>query len=446
VALPAVGGQLADHSQQEQVGAATLGDGLDMEDPGGCHGGVTGGLLTMAPRRPQTPEPMRVAINAEQLLHHSPGGIGRYVANLVAGVPEVAADASVVAFVARHRRGEVAEAWRVAGLGAARPPVVLPLPRPVLYEGWHRGGWPPVGWPRPPLQEAEVVHAPSLAVPPKGRRALVVTVHDAAPVLFPEAFTRHGRTFHRLGIEAARRRADLVITVSHAAAAEICAHTGIPEDRLRVVPGGVDPPAPAPARPGPFVRQQGLAGRRYLLWVGSLEPRKGVGTAVAAVADLVGRHHRLRDVLLVLAGYSGWLTDRAVDAGTRARLGANLKELGRVTDEQLWELYANATAFVFPSIHEGFGLPVVEAMSQGTPVVCSDLPVLHEVAGDAAVFVAAGDAGAWADALEEVLDDAGLARRLAADGSRRAPQFTARRQAEATVGVYREALGLGRPG
>jgi glycosyltransferase involved in cell wall biosynthesis len=385
---------------------------------------------------------MKVAINAEQLLYHSPGGIGRYVANLVALVPRFAGDGSVLAFVARHRADDIARAWAAAGLDPSSPPVGLPLPRPALYEGWHRAAWPSIGWRRCSLDQVDLIHAPSVAVPPKRGKPLVVTVHDAAPFLFPEAFTRHGRAFHRLGMEAARRRADLVVTVSHAAAAEISAHAGIPEDRLRVVPGGIDPPTAPPARPGAFLGERGLAGRRYLLWVGSLEPRKNVGTAVAAVADLVGRRPDLGDVVLVLAGYSGWLGATAVDAGARDRLGASLHEVGRVTEEQLWELYAGATAFVFPSVHEGFGLPVVEAMSQGIPVVCSDLPVLREVAGDAAVFVPPRDAPAWADVLEGLLDDDTLAHRLARKGLERAPQFTATRQVAATVGVYREVLGF----
>lgn len=381
---------------------------------------------------------MRVALNVEQLLYRSPGGVGRYTAQLAKLLPAGGSD-EVVAFTARHPGPQVAAAVGRFGLEGLEP-VVLPLPRAVLYEGWHRVGWPPLPV---ALAGADVVHAPSVAVPPKGRRPLVVTVHDAAPALYPEAFPRRGLRFHRLGLAAAARRADLVITVSHAAAAEIAAHTAIPAGRLRVVPNGVDPVAVDPPTAAAARRRMGVDDRPYVLWVGSLEPRKNVGTLVRAMATLHRRQGN--DVAgrprLVLAGYPGWLSADLIAATDRAALGDDLMQLGVILGDDLWALYAGASVFAFPSLHEGFGYPVVEAMSQGTPVVCADIEVLREVGGTAASYVAAADVAAWADAIEGLLGDDDARRRAGLAGVERSRVFGAVESVAATRAVYAEALG-----
>jgi glycosyltransferase involved in cell wall biosynthesis len=376
---------------------------------------------------------VRVALNVEQLLYRSPGGIGRYTAQL-ANLPDV----DVVPFAARHRRATLDAALEAAGVRSRRV-LIQPLPRPLLYEAWHR-------WDRPALRvgDVDVVHAPSVAVPPRGRAPLVVTVHDAAAELFPEAFPARGLRFHRQGLAAAAARADLVITVSHAAAAEITERTPIPAERVRVVPNGVDAPALDPAAAEAARARLGLAGRPYVLWVGSLEPRKGVGTLVAAMAALArrrGGNVPAPRPLLVLAGYPGWLSDAVVDAADRAALGDDLVQVGRVAEADLWALYAGAELLAFPSVHEGFGLPPVEAMAVGTPVIASDLPVLREVGGPAARYVPAGDTDAWAEAIAGLLADPPAGGPAAAAGRERAARFSVAAHQEGTLAVYREAAG-----
>src|SRR3954469_23869410 len=157
---------------------------------------------------------VRVAINLEQLLFRTPGGVGRYTARLATLLPGLFPDDDYQGFVARHRGVDG------SSLDVSMPVRRLALPRPLLYDAWHLLGLPPAG-------DYDVIHAPSVAVPPKGRAALVVTVHDAAPVLFPETFPRRGRRFHAQGLAAAAKRADLVITVSQSAADELSAHTDI---------------------------------------------------------------------------------------------------------------------------------------------------------------------------------------------------------------------------
>ena len=381
---------------------------------------------------------LRVAVNAEQLLYRSPGGVGRYTAQLLTLLPEAFPGDEVVPFVARHGRESVTAALTAAGAGetTANSAVVLGLPRPVLYEGWLRLGRPRL----PDLDGADVVHAPSVAVPPRARAPLVVTVHDAAVDLYPEAFPSRGRRFHRLGLAAAAARADAVITVSEAAAAEIVDHSDIPRERIRVVHNGVSPVSIPGEEREAVLSALGLAGRPYVLWVGSFEPRKGIGTLVAAMADL-RRRGAAGDAQLVLAGYEGWLGDGIVDATDRAALGESLHQVGRVGERDLWALYAGATVFAFPSLHEGFGLPVIEAMSQGVPVIASDIAAMREVAAGPARLLPPTNVKEWASALEDLLSNESERRRMAGEGIAHSRRFSARSMIEGTRAVYEEVAG-----
>jgi glycosyltransferase involved in cell wall biosynthesis len=381
---------------------------------------------------------MRVAVNVEQLLYKAPGGIGRYTAQLLTLLPRLYPDDEVVAFTARHRPEAVEAAYGQAGLAAerGRQAIRLPLPRPLLYDAWHLLGIPKLGWMAPALAACPLIHAPSVAVPPPGRARLVVNVHDVAPLLYPETSTPRGRWFHGQGIRAAARRADLVITGSQAAADDLAASTPIPADRVRVIHDGVDATTAPPAAVAETVARHGLAGAPYVLCVGSLEPRKNLRMLVSAFA-------RMPDVdraCLALVGPTGWNGRDLVDLTDSQRLGDRLRWLGRVDDADLRALYAGARLFAFPSLHEGFGLPVLEAMVQGTAVVCADIAVLREVSGGAARLVPPRDPEAWSAVLSELLaDDAGRAE-LAGAGLRRAAQFSWEATVRATREVYAEAL------
>ena len=377
---------------------------------------------------------MRVAVNAEQLLYHSPGGIGRYTAQILSGMPRMFPEAEMAAFTARHPRRTVNAAMRAAGV--IEQATILGLSRPVLYEGWLRLGRPRL----PESLNADLVHAPSVAVPPHPRVPLVVTVHDVASELFPESFPRRGRRFHGLGLRAAERRADVVLTVSHSAAADIVEHTSIAPDRIRVVHNGIDPMLLDEERRARILRSLGLTNRRYVLWLGSFEPRKGVGTIIAAMAEL-RRRRSGSDVFLVLAGYEGWLEEGLVDPGDRAALGESLRQIGRVNEEELWALYGGAVLFAFPSRYEGFGLPVVEAMSQGTPVVASDIAAIREVAAGSARLVSPSAPEAWADTIEELLDDDNERKRMSDAGIERSRQLSLDATLRGIRAVYRDLAG-----
>jgi glycosyltransferase involved in cell wall biosynthesis len=385
---------------------------------------------------------MRVALNLEQLFQRPPGGIGRYVAELARVLPTLgtAGDDEVVVlpFVARHPRARVDEVMAAAGI--AHSATVVPYPRPLLYELWNRWNLlDPLALPgahtHRRLHGADVIHAPSVAVPPRNRVPLVVTVHDAAPILFPETYPRRGRRFHELGFIAAAARADAVVAPSAAAADEVAEHTGIARDRITPIHHGVDQVVASPEAVGALRAELGIADRPYVCWVGTLEPRKDVGVLVDAFARLVERDdvpHRL-----VLVGPSGWLDGAAAAAQRAQALGERVLLVGAVDPDRLRALYRGADVFALPSRHEGFGLPVLEAAAQGTAVLASDLPVLREVAGPAARFAPVGDVEAWADALGGLLGDDAARDALGAAGQARAAGFTWERSARAHLALYR---------
>lgn len=385
---------------------------------------------------------MRVAFNIEQLLHRPPGGIGRYTAELVRLLPEPGpgdTGIEIVPFVARHRQAAVATALGAFGVPDADV-VRLLLPRPVLYDTWNLLGYPPLGFLHRNLRDLDLVHAPSLAIPPRSGVPLIVTVHDAAALVFPETYTRRGRWFHARGSAAAARRADLVIAPTHAAADEIAEHTPIPLDRMRVVPHGVAQHVVGEGVVAATRQTLGVGEDPYVLWVGTFEPRKNVPVLVEAFRAVIATQdlpHRL-----VLVGPHGWLDAEDTIREHARELGDRIHFTGPVRADRLVALYRGADLLAFPSLHEGFGLPVLEAMAQSTAVLCSDIPVLREVAGDAAEFAPARDPGMWSEALVSLLRDDSARAKLAARGRERAAQFTWERCAARTRAVYRDLYGI----
>jgi glycosyltransferase involved in cell wall biosynthesis len=266
----------------------------------------------------------------------------------------------------------------------------------------------------------------------------VVTVHDLTAVLFPEAHTVRVRwsilPFLARSLATARR----VVAISEATAADLAFHFPESRGKLRVVPNGVDPRF----RPGSpesiaATRRELGAPNGYLLAVGTLEPRKNLPTLLTAWETLADADPDAPP--LVLAGGAGWET-----RGFRRRLAAlaprGLRHLGRVDDDRLLALYQAASIFAYPSLYEGFGLPVLEAMACGVPVVTSDVSSLPEVAGGAALLVDPRDPRALAAALHRLLTTPALAADLAARGRAQAARYTWAKTAMGMEEVFREAL------
>jgi alpha-1,3-rhamnosyl/mannosyltransferase len=227
-----------------------------------------------------------------------------------------------------------------------------------------------------------------------------------------------------------------VIAVSQFCADEVVAHTPIERERIRVVPNGVDRERAAADAVKKARLVYAIDDLPYVFWAGTFQPRKNVRVLLEAFARLDPQvvPHRL-----VLAGPPGWKPDDA-DAEVAGELGDRVRLLGPVHREQLFPLFAGADLYAFPSRHEGFGIPVLEAMAQGTPVLCSDIPALREVAGEAARFVAPDDIDGWTAALVELLGDAAARAALVEAGSARVANYSWARCARETAAVYAEAL------
>lgn len=368
----------------------------------------------------QTTGVLRAAVTVEQSWHRVPGGTAWSVIELLRALLD-RPDLELVGVSARHRSAPLEE-WALPV-----PVRSLPLPRPLLYETWHA---PAFRFPR--VERAtgpvDVVHATAVAIPPADA-PLVVTIHDLAFLGERERATRHGHRFFRRGAVLAREHARLVVCPSRASADE-CAAFGFDESVLRVVPWGVRQDVVDAGAVARATAAYGITGR-YVLFSGTVEPRKNLPRLLEAFAAL-GRS----DVELVLAGPIGWNED--VTEGL-AKLDGRVRALGFVPRPQLEALLAGASVLAYPSLQEGFGLPVLEAMVQSTPVVTSSGTATEEVAGDAGLLVDPRDVRCISDALALLLDDPAEAERRASAGKARAAEFTWERTARAYETIYREA-------
>jgi glycosyltransferase involved in cell wall biosynthesis len=366
---------------------------------------------------------VRVGVVLEQLLARVPGGTGRYTAELAAALARTAVSTDDVrGFTAWHR--DVSGA-AVPGLAAATP---LRLPHRALVAAWERG----VG---PVPQGVDLVYAPTQLFPPR-RSPLVVTIHDTVAWTHPETLTARGANWHRTTAAWAARVADAITVPTRAVADELARHVwGLPAERVHVLGAGVtpalrqEPSADAVAR---VVARFALP-ERYVLTVATLEPRKGLDVALQALARVARP-----TVPLLVVGAPGWGGVNVMASARAAGLTDHrVRMLGRVEDADLAVILRRATALLMPSRAEGFGLPVAEAMACGTAVICSDVPALVEVAGDAALVTPVGDVGRLAEAIEAVLRDAQLRDKLVRAGRLRVPRYDWNAVAERAWRLFR---------
>lgn len=371
------------------------------------------------------------------------GGIGRYAVELTKALVALQSESSGLSYVLFPGRGQ--PAWMETVL-AEHANTCL---------GIRRWRWPRAGIPARVARAAlliarrsralgvDVLHCMDFLDTPLGavgRTRIVATVHDISPILYPETFTRRHALFFGALARTLARRADRLITVSHAAAGEIIEWDGTLSEKLSVVHLGVsDVFRPAEPRIVDEVRTRYQLPAEYLVCLATVQPRKNLERLVDAYALLIGRDALVPP--LVVAGRLGWLYGPILRAVAERRLQAHVRLLGFVPDEHLPALLTGAKAFVFPSIHEGFGLPVLEAMACGTPVVTSNCSSLPEIAGDAAVLVDPRDVESIAHGIQRILTDAALAADLMQRGFRRAATFTWTRAAQRTLDVYRACVG-----
>jgi glycosyltransferase involved in cell wall biosynthesis len=291
----------------------------------------------------------------------------------------------------------------------------------------------------------DMLHGLAFAAPLAAACPTVITVHDLSFLRYPGAFRRFNRYYLAWMTRVAARRAARVIAVSESTRQDVISLCGVPGERVVTIPNGVTEdfcPASAAEVAG-FRQRKGLPDR-FILFVGTLEPRKNLVRLLDAYA-LWRRTHYGEDtgcpVKLVIAGGKGWFYDRVFQRVQELALASDVIFPGYVSSDELPWWYRAAAVFVYPSRFEGFGLPVLEAMACGTPVITTTASSLPEVAGDAAWLVGPEDTEGLAAAIERVLSDPGLAAQLRAMGLRRAAEFSWARTAMATARLYRAVLG-----
>jgi len=373
---------------------------------------------------------IHVGVNAHLLSwaeSYRSAGLSWYSQNLLRNLPGADPEIRFTAFVGERRYPGVPG----LELKLSRWPTHSPLAR----IAWEQGVQP---W-AARRAGIDLLHGLALVGPVAGRIPLVITVHDLSFLYYPQTFHRLKRfylqTFTRWSVRHARR----VIAISESTRGDVLRHYGLSPDRVDRIYYGLDPifrPLPAD-QVAEFRAREGLP-ERFLLFVGTLEPRKNVARLIDAYGRLPGE---LPPLLLV--GGKGWLYEEIYRRVEALPLGDKVRFVGYVPGERLPWWYNAAEAFVYPSLYEGFGLPPLEAMACGTPVVSSSVSSLPEVVGDAGLLVDPTDTEALAAALGRVSGDAGLRERLRAAGLAQAQRFSWAEAARQTVRSYRQALNAG---
>jgi glycosyltransferase involved in cell wall biosynthesis len=309
-----------------------------------------------------------------------------------------------------------------------------------VIEPWHpptNFGWSTVGLPRSAARAGvDVVHAPAYTAPLWSSIPVVVTVHDVSYERHPEWYPYRRDGLRRLFYRRSARAAAQVLTDSDFSAGEIAAAYQIPRERITVAPLGVSSHF-APADDTPEVLPAGLT-TPFLLHVGDLHERRNLPLLVRAMLE-VQRRPGMPPLSLALAGVDRGIGDRLRASAREANSPEAVVCLGTVTDAQLLTLYRRAAALVYPSRYEGFGLPVLEAMACGTPVIASRAASIPEVLGAAGVLLDPDDEPGWADEIARVITDQSHRGRMRAAGLARASEFTWARTARLTLDVYRKA-------
>ena len=350
-------------------------------------------------------------------------GIGRYTRNLVTHLAPLVSPESLTLFVTRE-----SDILHAPGIRT----VAAPLPTP--HEAF-RAAWEHSVVPYQALRTGlDVYHSPNYTLPLILGCASVVTVHDLA-FLDPRFHNRRLQLYLRLLTKRSLKAATRVIAVSEYTKRQVEERYPFIAGKVSVVYSGLDPsflPEEAPAS------SQSNGRRPYILFVGSVEPRKNLPRLIRAFERAVqgsGLPHEL-----VLCGPWGWRYDNVIAALDRSPVRDRIRRVGYMPSNELRELYAHADLLAYPSLDEGFGFPILEAMSTGTPVVTADRGAPPEISGGAAVTVDPTSVSAITEALERVLTDRALATELAEKGRLRAGQFSWKRAAEQTLAVYQEAM------
>ena len=377
---------------------------------------------------------MRIGIDAHAIGARQ-GGNETYIANLIKSLAEIDGNNLYTIYLADA--GAAAE-WRekfttrYQNFSVRLLPPPTPLVRVPVYLTYEL-------YKRP----VDVLHVQYTA-PPFCRVPVVVTIHDLAFERMPETFTRRGSFQLKLTVRRTAKKAARIATVSEYSRQDLLDIYKLSPDKVVVTYNGVESsftPQPSVPNEAEAVRKRFGVSRDFLLAVGSLQPRKNLVRLIRAYARLRSEREDFRPQL-VIVGRKLWLTSEIFDEVKRQRWADDVILTGYVADEDLPALYRAARAFVYPSLFEGFGLPPLEAMASGTPVVTSDVSSLPEITGDAALLIDPNDERALANALIEIMNNDRLRAELREKGIAQAKKFTWRDAAEKTLRLYQEAYAI----
>jgi glycosyltransferase involved in cell wall biosynthesis len=364
---------------------------------------------------------MRIGFDGRSLT--SPAfGVRRYAGELLDGLARVSPSDTIIVF------GGSADAVQRHAVQSRSIRQIFPT----------NLGWSLVDLPRAIRSEGlDVFHAPAYTAPLHGSRPLALTIHDVSYERHPEWYPYRRDAIRRWFYRQSARAADVIITDSDFSRGEIVAAYSLDPAHIRVVPLGVGGPFLASAQPQPPTDTK----RPYVLHVGDLHARRNLRTLVRALARLSSVSAGIMPPLLVLAG-----TDRGERVNIEAegrRANIQIQFAGPVEDNALVSLYSGAAAFVYPSRYEGFGLPLLEAMACGAPVIGARAGAIPEVVGDAGILVDPDDELEMATSIGRLMKDTELSGRLRSAGRKRAMDYTWERTARQTTEAYEEAIERG---
>ena len=378
-------------------------------------------------------------LDARTAVPHFPG-IGRYVSNLALALTPLLSASETLTFLdsptapalqdMSASSPELERATKRPGTAVSAPVSPFDIRQqwqiPFLLKRLRSGG-------------AALYHSPYYLMPYRTGLPTLLTFYDIIPLKFPNAVPARARLFFRLAAAFALRASDHVVAISDAARSDLLKYFSLPASKVSVTPLAASARyRPQPATEVGRVREKYRLPDQFLLYLGINKPHKNLPALIDAYARIASRHAPP----LVIAGAWDHRYPQARERAARLQLADALRFLGPVNELDLPALYSAATLFVFPSLYEGFGLPVLEAMACGTPVTCSNTPSLKEVAGDSALYFDPLSVIGIKDAIVELIEDGRQRARRAEHGLARASRYSWQATAAATLRCYREMLGL----